>query len=591
MTILMTNVDDRDADPSRRGTIAARRRLVLGLNAATVLLLFAGMASIFAPMGITLTEIVLLTCFALTLPWLSIGFWNSVMGLLLDRRRGADSAAHVTPALARARDDAPITARIAILMPLRNEDPDVSVDRLERLEAEIAQSLWAGRFSYHVLSDSDDPDIALKEEARIALWRKARPNARIHYRRRTENSGYKAGNIAEFLHRPEGESDFFLPLDADSAMEAATVFRLIRVMQASPEIGMVQSLVTGLPSRSFFTRAFQFGMRHGMRSFTLGSAWWQGDCGPNWGHNVLIRTQPFRMHCMLPVLPGRGPLSGAILSHDQLEAALIRRAGFEVRVMAEESGSFEENPPSLVDFIRRELRWMNGNLQYLRLLGLRGLKPVSRIQLVLAILMYVSAPAWMAFIVIGAGMTAVPGQLSTEASTTGLALFAVILTLSLSPKIMGLAQVLGCRQSSAAYGGRGRVLLGGLAEIAFSMLIAPIVAFSLSRFAIGLMFGQRIGWNAQQRSRDRLEWREAAAVLWPQTLFGLALAVWFATFAQWALIFGAPILLALIGAIPIAVLSTQPALGRWSMRVRLFDIPEDRATVAQERGVMTSNAT
>jgi membrane glycosyltransferase len=585
LTLITPDRSYQDAAPVEGPAIAARRRLVLGLNAVTVLALFAVMVSFFAPAGLSPGEVALLGCFLLTLPWLSIGFWNSVLGLVLDLRHGQRAAAHVTPALARVRADAPLTARVAIVMPLRNEDPDASIDRLRRLEAEIAQSPWAGRFSYHVLSDTDAPGVALREEARVAQWRAARPNARIHYRRRSENTGYKAGNIADFLHSAEGESDFFLPLDADSEMGAETVFRLIRVMQANPEIGMLQSLVTGLPSRSLFTRVFQFGMRHGMRSFTLGSAWWQGDCGPNWGHNVLIRTAPFRTHCMLPELPGRGPLSGPILSHDQLEAVLIRRAGYEVRVMAEESDSFEENPPSLVDFIRRELRWMNGNLQYLRLLGMPGLKPVSRIQLVLAILMYISAPAWMAFILIGAAMMAVPGQLNAVAAGPGLALFATILTLSLSPKIMGLVQVLARPARRAAYGGGPRVALGGLIEMLFSMLTAPIVALALTRFAIGLLFGQRIGWSAQQRSRERLEWHEAARVLWPQTIIGVALGAWFAAFAPKALIFGAPILLALGapillalgGAIPIAVCSALPGAGRWSQRVGLFDIPEDRA--------------
>jgi len=568
---------------------------VLGLNLLTVLALLSAMTSLFAPAGIfaaggiTAGEFALLCCFLLTLPWLSIGVWNSVLGLVLDLRHGPRAATQVTPALARVTGDEPLTARVAIVMPLRNEDPDASIDRLRRLEAEIAQGPWAGRFSYHVLSDTDAPGIALKEEARVAQWRAARPNARITYRRRMQNTGYKAGNIAEFLQGPEGESDFFLPLDADSEMGAETVFRLVRVMQASPEIGMLQSLVTGLPSQSLFTRAFQFGMRHGMRSFTLGSAWWQGDCGPNWGHNVLIRTEPFRAHCMLPELPGRGPLSGPILSHDQLEAVLIRRAGYEVRVMAEESQSFEENPPSIVDFIRRELRWMNGNLQYLRLLAMPGLKPVSRIQLVLAILMYVSAPAWMAFILVGAAMFAVPGQLDAVPAVAGMALFAAILLLSLSPKIMGLAQVLARPERRAAYGGGARVALGGLIEMPFSMLTAPIVALALTRFAVGLVFGKRIGWTAQQRSRDRLEWREGARVLWPQTVTGLTLGLWFAAVAPWALIFGAPVLLALGGAIPIAVLSARPDLGRWSSRVGLFDIPEDRLPPTTTTAAISAN--
>ena len=563
-------------------SVGARRALILVLNVVTICALLAAMLSLFVPMGITGAEGIMLAAFALTLPWLTIGVWNSLLGFLLDRRYRAGAAAQVTPAIDRIRGDEQITARVAVVMPLRNEDPDASIARLRRLEREVAHSPWASRFSFHILSDTDDAGTAIKEEARIAEWRVEHPQAAIYYRRRTENTGYKSGNIAEFLHSPEGDSDFFLPLDADSEMGADTVFRLVRVMQASPEIGMLQSLVTGLPSRSFFTRAFQFGMRHGMRSYTLGSAWWQADCGPNWGHNVLIRTAPFRAHCMLPVLPGRGPLSGPILSHDQVEAVLMRRAGYEVRVLAEESDSHEENPPSLVDFIRRELRWMNGNLQYVRLLRLPGLKPVSRIQLVLAILMYVSAPAWMVFILTGAALAANTGQPEAIPVAAGLSLFVLLITLSLFPKLMGLAQVLGDSARSAEYGGRGRVVLGGLAEIVLSMLIAPIVALALTRFAIGLCVGQRIGWTAQQRSRERLLWNEAARVLWPQTLTGLALCVWLGMTAPWALIFGVPVIVAMLGAIPIAVITTHPRMSGWSMARGLFDIPEDRQLIAQE---------
>lgn len=573
--------------------IKARRALILALNLATICVLFAAMLTLFAQTGITWAEWIMLGAFLLTLPWLSIGVWNSIVGFLLDRRYGARAPAKVTPALDRIRGDERITSRVAVVMPLRNEDPDASIARLRRLEREVAYSPWAARFSFHILSDTDNASIALKEEARIAAWRAEHPQAAIHYRRRSENTGFKAGNIADFLHSAEGECDFFLPLDADSEMGAETVFRLVRVMQASPEIGMLQSLVTGLPSRSFFTRAFQFGMRHGMRSYTLGAAWWQSDCGPNWGHNILIRTEPFRAHCMLPVLPGRGPLSGPILSHDQVEAVLMRRAGYDVRVLAEESDSHEENPPSLVDFIRRELRWMNGNLQYVRLLGLPDLKPVSRIQLVLSILMYVSAPAWIIFILTGAGIATGIGQPSVATGgvagapaphslAAGVALFALLITLSLFPKLLGLAQILTSRARSASYGGRLRVVLGGAAEIVMSMLIAPIVALALTRFAIGLCFGQRIGWTAQQRNRDRLHWDEAARVLWPQTLTGLALCVLLGIMAPWALIFGAPVIVAMLGAIPIAVISTLPALSHWSIERGLFDIPEDRHAVQLE---------
>jgi len=561
--------------------IRARRRLVLALNVATVLALFAAMATLLSVGGLLWLEACMLVAYAITLPWLSIGLWNSVIGLILDRRHGAEATTLVTPPLARARGDEPVTARTAIVMALRNEDPEASLARIERVQVALDATGWGGRFDYHVLSDTDRPEIALREEAGMARWRRRADSARIHYRRRTENAGYKAGNIAEFVQRARDDYAFFLPLDADSVMGPASILRMVRTMQASPEVGMLQSLITGLPSRTFFVRGFQFGLRHVMRSFTLGSAWWQADCGPNWGHNVLIRTAPFADHCMLPKLPGRGPLSGWILSHDMLEAALMRRAGYEVRVIAEESDSHEENPPSLVDFIRREIRWCNGNLQYLRLMapgtGMGGLAPVSRLQLALAVQAYVAAPAWMAFILLGAALTVAPAQYASVPLVMGLGFFAMLMTLNLVPKLMGLAQVLASRGRAAGYGGRGRVVAGGVAEIVLSMLISPAVALAMTVFILGLPFGRRVGWEAQQRTRARLYWGEAARWLWPQTAVGLGLTAWLAATMPAVLPFAAPILLALVFAIPIAVVTTLPALGAWSRAVGLFDIPEDRA--------------
>ncbi|MGZ2255910.1 glucans biosynthesis glucosyltransferase MdoH [Roseobacter sp. A03A-229] len=562
--------------PATPRSITRRRQFVLALNLVTIGLLFAAMVKILSFGGLTVGEWVMLVAYGVTLPWLSIGLWNSVIGFVLDRQYGAQAASHVTPALRRVTGAEPITSKVAIVMPLRNEDPSASLSRFTGVQRALAQTPWAAHFAFHVLSDSDRADILVREEAGVAKWRAAAPEAQISYRRREDNVGYKAGNIAEFLERTGETYDFFIPLDADSVMGSEAILRLVRVMQASPEIGILQSLVTGLPSRTFFTRAFQFGMRHGMRSYTLGSAWWQADCGPNWGHNAIIRTAPFKTHCMMPVLPGKGPLSGHIMSHDQLEAALMRRAGYEVRVIAEESESHEENPPSLADFIRRELRWCNGNMQYIRLLGLRGLAPVSRMQLYLAIQMYLAAPAWMLFIIMSAGLLALPSQFEGMPIWSGLALFAVLMTLNLMPKLMGLGQVLAEEGRAQAYGGRRRVVLGGLAEIAFSMLTAPIVAFGLTVFLAGLVFGKRVGWDAQQRSRERLHWGEAARVLWPQTVAGVVLTIWLASVAPWALAFGAPVLLAMSLAIPIAVVSTGPALSRWSMSQGLFDIPEDR---------------
>ncbi|MEO0774239.1 MAG: glucans biosynthesis glucosyltransferase MdoH [Pseudomonadota bacterium] len=572
------------AGEAGRKTVFLRRAFVLGLNIVTIVALFAGMTVFLAYGGLTGLEIAMLLAYAVTLPWLSIGLWNAVIGLALSVFHGDRAALAVTPALGRIDGTEAISSRVAIVMPLRNEDPDASLARLRGLQDALSATPYAGFFDYHVLSDTDRAPIAAKEEAAVAMWRAARPNVQITYRRRDDNWGYKAGNIAEFLEDHKGEYDFFLPLDADSVMGASAVLRLVRVMEASPEIGMLQSLVAGLPSKTLFTRAFQFGMRHGMRSYTLGAAWWQADCGPNWGHNILIRSEPFRQHCMLPVLPGNGPLSGYIMSHDQVEATLMRRAGYEVRVLAEESDSFEENPPSLADFIRRELRWANGNMQYLRLMGLPGLKPMSRLQLFLAIQMYAAAPAWMAFVGLGAFLVLDDSQFVGAPLWIGLTLFGVVLAINLMPKFMGLMQVLLNDRMSAAYGGRARVVVSGFAETLLSMLIAPIVAFGLTVFVLGLFFNRRVGWDAQQRSRAYLTWGEAARVLWPQTVTGIALTVWLAYFVPFALIFGAPMLIALILAVPIAVFTTHPALSRLSLSTGLFDIPEDRAAIVQDPG-------
>ncbi|MCA8882590.1 MAG: glucans biosynthesis glucosyltransferase MdoH [Rhodobacteraceae bacterium] len=559
----------------RARAIEGRRMFVLALNTATVAALLFAMGGLLASGGVTALEWVMLGLYALTLPWLSIGFWNAVIGLILHRGL-SDAAGFVTPQLRREVPDAPLHSRVAIVMPVRNEDPQGAIARFEAVQMDLARTPWGHLFDFHLLSDSSRPEIARREADLVAAWQARAPAVRITHRVRAENTGYKAGNIAEFLHRCGEDYDYFLPLDADSVMSGNAVLRLVRVMEANPELGILQGLVVGRPAESFFTRAFQFGMRHGMRSFTLGSAWWQADCGPYWGHNALIRVAPFRDDCALPVLPGKGPLGGYILSHDQVEATLMRRAGYEVRVLAEEQESYEENPPSLTDFITRELRWCNGNFQYFRLLSTPGLLPMSRVQLVLAILMYVNAPAWMGFILMGALMAGQGTQFDAVPVAYGLGLFAVIMTLNLFPKIMGLAQVMLSRSEAARYGGRWRVLASGAIELVLSMLLAPAVAFSITLFVIGLAFGRRITWSAQTRERSRLGWDEAARMLWPQTLAGALLTVYLGVHAPWAMAFGSPVLLSLTLAIPLAVLTTLPSWGAWSIRTGIFDIPEDR---------------
>lgn len=557
-----------------------RRLLVAGLNIAT----FAGLVTLFAHLlgtgGFTTLDFLLLAAFCVSTPWTILGFWNAVIGLWLLHGPG-DARRSVYPYAAGA-EDGPITARVAVLMTLRNEDPERALARLKQMRAEIEATGHGGAFAWFVLSDTTRPEITAAEEELFAAWRReAGEHSRLTYRRRHENSGFKAGNIRDFLERWGHEHDFMLTLDADSFLGPQAVLRLVRIMQAHPRLGILQSLVVGMPSHAAFARIFQFGMRHGMRSYTMGASWWAGDCGPYWGHNAVIRIAPFKAQCHLPILSGNGPLSGCILSHDQIEAVLMRRAGYEVRVLPEEMESYEENPPHLTEFTRRDLRWCQGNMQYWRLLAMPGLKPMSRFQIAWAILMYLGAVAWIAFMVL-ATLKVFDTELYDEPfpATLGLTLFALTFAMSLAPKAAGLIDVLLRAEERRRYGGAGRILGGALTEFLFGVLLGPVVAFRIALFMVGLLFGRTITWDAQARDAVRLSWQTAFAGLWPQLVFGLAMGTVLYLYAPGALIWALPALIGLVGAVPFAVLTAEPALGRWLMRKRVCAIPEEIAMPA-----------
>jgi membrane glycosyltransferase len=344
-------------------------------------------------------------------------------------------------------------------------------------------------------------------------------------------------------------------------------------MQANPRLGIVQGLVSGLPSNSVFARMFQFGMRHGMRSYTVGQAWWTADCGPFWGHNAIIRTAPFRDDCSLPVLAGRPPFGGHILSHDQVEATLMRRAGHEVRLQPAVGGSWEENPPTILDYIRRDLRWCQGNLQYLRLLGMSGLRPVSRFQLCWAILMFVSFPAWTLAIAL---LPLAAWTLRGVHPPALIALYCLYLLMYLSPKLAGYFHTAANRHRAARYGGRVRFVAGAACELIFSMLQFSITSFHVTGFIAAMMLGRSMIWGGQARDTRTVTWREAARTLWPQTLFGCVLHGALLAVAPAILPWALPFTLGYLLAIPFAVVTASPSFGYWCARHGLCAVPEER---------------
>lgn len=557
-------------------TLRMRRRLMLALNLLTLAGIAVAAASIASSGGWTLPGILLLFCVVAITPWNAIGFWNSLVGLILLHvtRSGPAAAA---PFLRTASND-PVVLRTAILMTLRNEDPARAISRLRAVRAELDATPYGAMFDIFILSDTSLPEIARAEEEAVARWRAESGGRGLFYRRREANTGFKAGNVRDFCDRWGEAYEFMLPLDADSLMGASAIIDMARILQADPRIGILQSLVVGLPSRSAFARMFQFGMRAGMRCYTLGATWWAGDCGPFWGHNALIRIAPFRRHCDLPLLPGAAPLGGHILSHDQVEAVLMRRAGYEVRVVPVETESFEENPPTLPDFLTRDARWCLGNLQYLKLLGLPGAHAMGRFQLAWAILMFLTVPALpLALLLLPFAAPAVPAEAGPATAT----LYLVLLGLCLFPKLAGYLDVALTPGMARRYGGAVRFAVSAALELAFSFLLSAISAFATSRLLVRLFLLRSRNpageWGGQARDAHRVSWRRAVAAFAAPTLFGLVVVAALAWQAPQLIVWLAPLFAGLCLAIPFAVLSAEPAFGTWLARHGICATPEERA--------------
>jgi len=556
--------------------LSRRRWIVLGLNVATWLLLNGAAWSVLGSGGWTLVDIVLALAFAIATPWTVLGFWNALIGLWLLHREG-DAMTEVAP-FARAGDErVPVTIRTAVFMTLRNEDPERAIARLKIVKQSIDATGEGSQFDYFILSDTNNEAIGEREEKAAAAFAAEAGEGRVVYRRRTDNTAFKAGNVRDFLDRWGARYELMLPLDADSLMAGATIVKHVRMMQAYPKLGILQSLVVGMPSSSAFARIFQFGMRQGMRSYTMGQAWWVGDCGPFWGHNALVRIRPFMDHCHLPVLSGGPPLGGHVLSHDQVEATFMRRAGYEVRVLPEEEGSWEENPPTILEFSRRDVRWCQGNMQYVKLLDQPGLKLISRFQLLWAILMFVGVPAWTLMIALSPFL-AWHGP-SREAFPVGFAatVYVIFFLMYLMPKIAGFTDILMTEGGTDRYGGRAHFLGAAATELVFSFLLGALTSFRITVFMIGLAFGKSVTWGGQQRDAMALSWREAWDAFWPQMAFGWAVfgLLWWASPA--AALWSLPLTAGFLVAVPFAVLTASPALGSFFVSHRLCGIPEEFA--------------
>jgi membrane glycosyltransferase len=512
---------------------------------------------LLAPGGLTIAKLLMLVGYAGTSPWVGLCLANGVIGwllLLMVRVPSPPAATAVVPT--------------AIAITVRNEAIGAVLAPAAALLRDLDSIGVGASFGLFVLSDTNDTDLIAIEERAIAAF-----PGRVHYRRRATNAGFKAGNVMDFMDHLADGFELALILDADSRMSARAVLRLVQAMQDDPSLGIAQHLAVGLPASSAFPRLFQFGMRAGMRTWATAIAWWQGNACVYWGHNAMLRIAPFRDHCRLPLLPG----GRSILSHDQVEAAMLRAAGWGVRLLPQEDGSAEANPPALPEFQRRELRWLAGNFEYRHLLALPGLRLMGRWQLAQAILMFASAPFYLVFL-LGAALAAATDVTSAFPAGAALSLTVGWAGALYSPKLLGYLQVLLQHHARARYGGSVRLAAGVVLETLFTLQLDAISVVSKTLATIRLALGHPTRWTAQNRVDRGVSWSEAARLLWPHTLLG---CVVFAAFAEagwrcalWAL----PFTGGLLTAIPFCVLTADPRVGFWLQRHRLAAIPEELET-------------
>jgi len=577
--------------------MAARRALVVFIILLVAIGLGTLLVQVLAPGGWTLAKLVMLAAFIGTTPWTGLCAANALIGFALlgmappfqsspsPRGRGSREGFDGRNPRFGLRDPSPYALlqgtgeslpsvpRTAIAMTVRNEAMHLVLSPLRRLLHELDHAGAGDAFALFILSDTLDPSAAAAEERAVAQFRaEDRDPDRIRYRRRAANRGFKAGNIMDFLDHHAAGFELMLTLDADSEMSAGAVLRLVHTIEADPSLAIVQHLTVGLPAPGAFPRLFQFGMRAGMRVWAVGQAWWQGDEGPYWGHNAIVRIAPFRQHCRLPLLPDGSP----ILSHDQVEAAVLQGAGWGVRVLPVEDGSWEANPPALPEFLRRELRWLAGNLQYRHLLRLPELRAMGRWQLIQAIMLFAGTPLYLVFLLAAATAAATDGT-SPFPAAPALALTAAWLGALYSPKLLGYAEVALSPDKRARYGGLPRLAGGAAAEIGFTLLMDAVSAVAKTGAMLRLAFGAPAGWTPQNRTDRGVGWSEATRLLWPQTILGILVFAGFASAGWTALLWALPLAGGLLAAIPLCVATADPRVGRWLRQQQIAAIPEEIA--------------
>ncbi len=529
---------------------------------------------------VTPLEWALVVLFVVNFSWIALAFTSSVFGFgwLIAK------APRLGPPPRR------LEAKTAIVMPIYNEAPSRVFSAVQAIYEDVAATGLGDAFDYFFLSDTTDANIWIAEERALLAMRERLPGARIYYRRRRKNVSRKAGNIADFVMRWGAAYPQMVVLDADSLMTADTIVRLAATMEADPDAGIIQSLPLIVNRNTLFARVQQFAARIAGPIIAAGLAAWSGRDGNYWGHNAIIRTRAFADHCGLPDLAGRPPFGGHILSHDFVEAALMRRAGYAVYMLPTLGGSFEESPPSLIDLAARDRRWCQGNLQHIRVLPSQGFDLASRQHFLTGIMGYLASPLWMAQLLVGIVLVLQSKYIRPEYFTAdfslfpawprfdyqrALRLFELTIAVLLAPKILGLIAALIDGPTRRGCGGAVRLVLSTLIEILISAALASIMMVIQSGSVLQILSGRDTGWSPQRRHDGSIPFSSIVRRHRAHTALGLVTLFAAGLISPSLVIWMSPTIAGLILSIPLSWASGQLWIGVGLRRLGLLRTPEE----------------
>lgn len=567
--------------------IRARRTLFVLLVVATTAGAIGLLSGSIQHDGLSPLELLLVLLYAVLFAWICTAFWTAFIGFFIRlfriRRWDLETWGETAAALRGS-------PRTALIMPVYNEEPEYVFARLRAIWESLMATDAARDFDLFILSDTRDPDIWVEEELRWErLCADLNGGGRIFYRNRPDNSYRKAGNIADFVRSWGGKYRYMAVLDADSLMAGGTLVRMVEILEANPNVAILQAPPVPVNNHSLFARLLQFATALYGPIFSAGMNFWQAGDASYFGHNAVIRVEPFAAHCGLPSLPGREPFGGPILSHDFVEAATLRRAGWEAWLAHGLEGSYEEIPPTLIDYAKRDRRWCQGNLQHGRMIAAKGWRGLSRLHLSMAVMSYLASPLWFLFL-LATGVEAWLQAQETPVYFFGHSLFPIwptsyafelktvlLVTLSILflPKVLALVLLIFEPRRWRQFGGPVRAAVSVVLETLFSAIVAPVLMLFQTKFVTSILLRRNIGWPTQQRVDRVTTLREAVMAHGSQVALGIAAGVltWFYVpgFFWWF----TPVLLGILLAIPVSMLSSRADFGVAARRAGLFLTPQE----------------